>query len=358
MTEPYLLTHRQEKFRVQVLDLKDRPIGELGEVEGGKIEYSIDDDVKSGGSIDVVVPDPSAVDWLKVRLKVYYSLWTPQLELIKEWPMGVFIPSAPVGSYTDTEESRTLEIYDKLLILQDDKLLKTYTVKKGANPITAVSSLITGTGETNLSVTKTTDTLDADMVWEAGDSKLQVINELLDAANYWPIWCNPNGQFQVKPHTTPAQRSVKHEFTEGPLSIYRPDFQVDNDYHSVPNKYVLISRSEGTTKSRTSTATNTSATSKFSYANRGRWIVQVDKDVEATTQAKLDKLAKRRLEEATQAAQKISIDHAWLPLELNDIVRFTNAKARLYGTYCSVKSMSVSMAAGGLVKTVLQEVDR
>lgn len=358
MTDDYLTTHRQERFRVQLLDLQDRPVGELGEVEGGQIDYSIDDEIKSGGNIDVVISDPSAVDWLKVRLKVYYSLWTPQDVLIKEWPMGVFIPSAPVGTYTDTEESRQLEIFDKLLILQDDKLLKSYTVKKGANPITAVKTLLTGTGETNMSITTTADTLDADMVWEAGETKLKVINDLLDAANYWPIWCNPNGQFQVKPHTTPAQRSIKYVFTEGEASIYLPTVKVDNDYHSVPNKYVLISRSEGTTKSRTSTATNTSATSRFSYANRGRWIVKVDKDVEATTQAKLDKLAQRRLDEATEAAQRINIEHAWIPLELNDIVQFSNARAQLFGVYCSVKSMQVSMVAGGLVKTVLQEVQR
>lgn len=355
MTESYLLTHRQEKFRVQLLDLKDRPDGDLGEVKGGKLEFSINDEIRSAGNVEVVATEP--IDWLRARLKIYYSLYTPQDVLIKEWPLGVFIPSSPKGSYSDTEESRDLEIYDKLVILREDPILSTYTVKKAANPIAAVKELILSTGETNMSVTATSDTLDAAMVWEAGETKLKIINDLLDATNYWSLWCNPNGQFQVKPHTTPKQRAVKHHFTEGDSSIYKPEFEVDNDYFNVPNRYRLISRAEGSVKSRTSTATNTSASSPFSYANRGRWITTVDTDVEATTQAKLDALAKKRLAEATSKAQKIRIDHAWLPLQLNDIVRFSNARAKFFGAYCSVTEMSMDMVAGGLVSTLLQEVE-
>lgn len=343
-----LFTHRDERFRFELLDSNDAFIEELDGVEGGQLDFSIYNTIRSGGSLNVV--ENQTVDWMASRVKVYYVLATEAGDV--EWPLGVFIPAAPVATINGSKKSKTVELYDKMLILQQDAFDETYVVAAGANVTDAVRSIIESTGEDNISITDSDETLSTTMFWPAGETKLRAVNDLLAAINYFSIWCDGNGQYRAEPYQAPASRPLAHTFADDENGLYVPSFTVDADTFDVPNKVILVVSNPE--EELVSVATNTDPDSPFSYANRGRWIVKVDK-ADATSQDVLDGIAERRLVEASQVASTVDITHAWLPIYLNNVVGFTSSESGTSGTFAVVKQ-NITLKDGVLPKTTLREV--
>lgn len=347
-----LLTHRDESWRVNLLTQSEAAAGTLDGVTGGRLDFSVHDTIRSGGSLEVTGPGV-ATDWLNVRIQPWYVLTTPDGEV--SWPLGVFLPAAPKTRHTDTGRLVAVELYDKLLILDQDKIETTYTVDAAAVVTDTVRDLITSTGETKVALADSAETLTAPMVWEAGTSKLRIVNDLLAAVNYFAVWVDGWGRFRADPYVRPSARGVRWSFVDGASGIYSPDFAEDRDGFAVPNKVLLVSRTDGASEALTSVSTNTDPGSAWSQPSRGRWVVHVETDVEATSQAVLDGIAARRLAELSQVSAVLEIQHAPIPLDLNDAVGFRRSTVGLE-VLAVVQRMSVDMATGALVSTTLKGV--
>lgn len=347
-----LVGHRSEAWRWDLLTLTDAPAGMLDGVEGAQLDFSIHNTIRSGGSLTWSGSD--APDWMRIRLQPWYTLATMDGDEMS-WPLGVFIPAAPKVSYTDDGASVGVELYDKLLVLDQDKVEATHTEVAGAVVTERIRALIASTGEYLIAVEDSGETLSAPMVWEAGTSKLAIINDLLDAINYFSLWCDGYGTYRADPYTAPTSRPLAREFLDDEHSIYAPDFTHDRDDFNVPNKLVLVARSDGETEALISTATNVDPASPYSYPSRGRWLTHVETDVEATSQAVLDGIASRRLAEKAQVASTFDIEHALIPLDLNALVAFRRSPAGIHA-HAVVQKMSIDTATGALVATTLREV--
>lgn len=345
-----LFTHRDDRFRFELLNSDDALIADLDGVEGGQLDFSIFDTIRSGGNLDIT--ENQVIDWLSSRVKVYYVLATDAGDL--EWPLGVFIPAAPVSNINGATKSKSVELYDKLLVLQQDAFDTTYVVAAGTVVTDAIRAIIESTGETNISITASTETLTSTMFWSAGEKKLKAVNDLLSAINYFSIWCDGNGQYRAEPYKAPAYRTVVHTFRDDDQGLYLPKFKLDDDAFDVPNKFIgIVSNPD---EELVSIATNTNPDSPFSYANRGnRWIVEVETGMNATSQTILDGLTERRLAEASQVAGTVEISHAWLPIDLNNVVGFVSEQSDVSGTYTLVKK-SIALVSGSLVAATIREV--
>jgi hypothetical protein len=105
------------------------------------------------------------------------------------------------------------------------------------------------------------------------------------------------------------------------------------------------------------TATDTDPASRFSFANRGRWITPAPAtDVPADSPATLAAIAQRKLTEAQQIAATYTIRHPWLPFTLNDVVEayFPRSGEQVRA---SVQRQTISLTAGGLIRTTMMGVD-
>ena len=346
-----LLDHRDESWRWDVLTLKEAPAGTLDGVEAGTLEFNVNSTIRGGGTLTWSGLDEP--DWSKILLQPWYVLRTAEMEI--SWPRGVFIPAAPVDSHSDTGKTVEVELYDKLLILDQDKVDATYTVGKGANVVAAIRAVIGSAGQTRHAIEDNTQTLRSPMVWEAGTSKLRIANDLLDAVNYFSLWCDGYGVYQGNPYKAPSARPVVRRFVDDQNSIYSPDFTHDRDMFDIPNKVIQVGRGDGDTPGLVATATNTNPGNPYSYPSRGRWIVHVDTDVEATNQTTLDSIAARRLGQLSQVASTVDFTHAHVPLELNDVVVFERGDREL-GLTATVQTMSISTTPGDLMQTKIREV--
>ena len=344
--------NRSQTFSFELLDNGEAPKGSLPNVTGGNLEWAATAAVKSGGKITVVMDERSQINWLQRRIKI-----TMHIEGLGNYPLGIYIPSAPVENWTDTELTLDIELLDKCSLLDNDYVLESYAVGDGKNVTAAVRGLIVSAGENAGSITDGSETLNKGMSWESGTSKLTIINDLLEAAGYLSLHVDGEGRFRAEKRRLPKSRPIAHEFVDNNHSIYTPVFTYEKDIYSVPNRVVIIAQGDGDKEGMKAVAENTNPNSPYSYQNRGnRWIVDVLKGVEATSQAALNERAQNRLAQLTSPSGLITITHAPLPwLDLNDAVRFKRSTADI-DVRAVVMQTAIELTPTALQRTALQEV--
>jgi hypothetical protein len=345
-----LTEHREEAWHYDLLNLQDKKVGDLDGVTNGSFDFSVAATIRSGGSITC---QGQGIDWLKVRIQPRYTMTAGEYTL--EWPLGVFIPASPNVDYSTPGGTRTIELYDKLLILDRDETDGTYSVAAGAVVTTVVRGILVAAGEVRDAITDSTAVMRTSQVWEAGTTKLKIVNELLASINYFSLWVDGYGVFHGTPYTDPGARGTAWTFADNADSIYSAAFTVDEDSFDVPNKVTLISTSDGDTAAMTATALNENPDSKYSFNQRQIWISKTETEIEAADQGTLNLLAQRRLVELTGTTETFNIDHAYIPLDLNDAVQFTRA-AESISTRAVVQSMTISTEVGAPVKTTFRGV--
>ncbi|KUG57771.1 hypothetical protein [Nesterenkonia jeotgali] len=349
--------HRREAWRFDLLDLDDKLIGNLDGCESGTFDFNVNNTIRSSGAISWVQPEPGAQppDWTQVRVQPWYMLRAPDSdEVLQEIPIGVFLPSFPSEALSATGIALDVDLHDKLMILDQDKTEEAYTARSGTLVTTLVRELLLEAGQTALSMDESTEVMRTNMTWDAGTTWLRITNDVLAAAGYFSLGVDGYGVFQAKRYVAPAQRGVQRQFLDDSDSIYDDEINHDEDIFNVPNRVIAVSTSDGETEAMVSVADDDS-TGRFSIGARGRVIAENEEDVEATSQSVLDQHARRRLTEMQQVTSSYDLNHALVPLHLNDLVRLRNTQhgRDLHGV---VQSFSISTEVGALQKTRIREV--
>lgn len=351
-----VVTRRDERWRVDVLDYTtEQKLYTLAGVKsGGVFDFSIFYTVRSGGTLRVN-PLLATADWPHVKLQPWYTPDINNEDLW--WPVGVFIPGTPVEQHHHTAGSEaSVEMYDKLLVLVRDKVESTYTVDAGTNPVTAARDVILSTGESKVNFEEFSETLAAPLVWEAGTTKLRIVNDLLEAAGFFAVDTDPWGFYVAQRYRAPRDRGVHWVFDDGPQGITLPEFRHEEDIFDIPNKVVLVGRSaDDETPAPSGVAADEDPDSAWSYQNRNdTWVTVTEFDVDATSETVLAEKAARRLLELQQVTSTYEIEHAYLPLPLNAVVGFK--RGTRFDALASVQRIRVSMDLGAPVRTTLREV--
>ncbi len=273
------------------------------------------------------VGDLSEIDYLRDRIKVWVGVkmeangtdGTPWVE----WPVIVAVLANPRRMGTNTGTERDVQGFDQSVILINDRVSTRYTVQGTTNYITAVSTLLTGAGFTaaSLSLTATTLTLPTTREWITGTSKMDIINDLLSAANYRPLYFNGAGQAVAEPFVLPASRASEVTYEANSTSMLLPEIEVSTNLFEIPNK-VIYARTNPKAGNLSSTQTNTSMSSPTSTIRTGRVNTFFDGNIDAADQTTLDGLAKRKLTEMSQVYQTVKIK-TWLTPYHEDMDKVT-----------------------------------
>lgn len=345
-----LTGNRSSRVRVDVLTRLEAPKGTLAGEIGGSVDYTTHAAVKGGGRLSVVDVG-QVVDWLNDRVRPVLIV-----EGIGETPLGVFMAAEAPEAWGGTGRTVTVGLVDKLSILDQDAVDTTYALAAGQVITTAVATLISSTGETNMAITPSPAVLSGPLVWDPGTTKLQIVNDLLAAANYFSLFCDGTGQYRAEPYVRPAARAIVAELVDGPTAMYLPALTRDVDIYAIPNKFIAVGVGDSVTPALVSTATNEDPSSPYSFPSRGRWIVRTDTGVEAANQSTLDAYAQRRLIELTSPTSSVEIEHAYVPgLAINDAVRFRRVPAGIDARHV-VSRTETPLDPTALVKTTLTQV--
>lgn len=282
-------------------------------------------------------------DWLDLRLRIWH-----QVAGAEPWPLGTFIITGFPEQITSTGRSWRLALTDKLIRLDQDGTAESVSLPAGTVVTTAVRDQIAAAGETAVAITDSTRTLASGQVWEAGTSRLRIINDLLAGINYWSLRTDRFGRYVAAPYSRPQDRDPIRDLTAD--AIVLAEWEREQDIASIPNRVVLRTSGSGDTPGLVAVAENTDPDSRFSIPSRGV-IVAPDRDtaVEADSQATLDALAARRLADLSAPAGMRTIQHAGVPLDVNDVVLHK-------GTRGAVTEWTQRLATGELMNTTLREI--
>lgn len=339
--------NRTASFRYELLAVDETPLGDIDGVTGGSLEYSADSAVKAGGQIDV--KDVDGIDWSRARIRPWAKVNG------QEWPLGLFIPSTPAAKWSMGKRSWTLSLLGKNTTLEQDKVPAWVSYPAGTVVTAAVREQITLSGQTGVSITDSTKTLAAGMAWPAGTPRLTIINDLLAAIDYWSLWTDGYGRFRAEPYVLPANRPIRYQLLDGEQSIYRDDFTREQDQYSIPNRVVAGGVGTASAESLVGLWENTDPTSPWSEPSRGFWITHTESGVEAVDLDTLNAYARRRGVELSSATATIPVDHALVPLDLNDAVRFRRTPAGIDARH-TVQAMTVQLSPIELMTTTYREV--
>jgi len=346
---------RAERWRVDLLDYQDGYKRELREFLGGTYEVNGNRPIIGSGSISVAFHiEDDDVEWGRDRFQVWYSPGYVDGER-EWWPRGVFLPSLPEIEYDDETGllAGSVKVMDKLLILDQDSPTGPHAVPAGASVVEEVNDLIASAGETRVNVEPSGEVLASPITWDAGTSKLQIINDLLRTIGYTPLRATGSGQFEATKQKPVRDRGVAWEFAQGRDSLHIPRWVKNDDWADTPNRVVLISQGDEETEAMMAVEEHPPE-SRFSYEARGqRWIVHTETDVQVTSQAVLDDLARMRLGGLARSYSNMSVEHAMLDLWPGDRVDF---RTDVYRTAAEIHSFTVAMEPGALVQGTWREV--
>ena len=357
---------RETRFRFEVMDRNEELIGDLKGVKGGNLAWSSKASIHSSGAIDMSDLGDN-VDWLNSRVRITVYTKDDDGEEVGT-PVGIYMPAAPVHEWDDGARTYTLELLDKLSMLDTDIITdpngnaETYTVPKGTNIIRTVKAIIADLGESSPAIVEeeSPETAQSDIVFPAGTSRLKIINDLLDAANYFSLWCDGAGRFRVTKYRAPKDRTpvyqMEEPLAEGESSLLGVAWTHDEDFYSIPNRVVAVQQGDDEEEGFTSVADLNilDPNSRFNQRNRGRFITEVYDGVEATSKANLDAWAERKLDDLVNAANKVEIEHVFLPdLLMNDTILFRAGDVEMIG---AVTNTEFDLDPQAMVKTKLRSV--
>lgn len=345
--DPLRQSPRREFYRVDLMTNRDGTIGRLDGVSQVDLEFSASDDgvLTSGGSLSLD-DQGQPIDWLNARCQPWASVNGTS------WPLGVYLMSAPTERHESTGRSWEVTLKDKLSILDEDLTAETYALATGQNVVDAIRQVIADAGEANHAISADPRVLTGPLTWPTNTSRLTIVQDLLMLLNFSPLQMDGWGAYVGEPFVDPQNRAVVTTFEEGLSAIHLPSFQVTKDVASVPNR--LIGVSSTSSAGLVVTADNNDPTNPYSIAARNRVIARSE-DFDATDLNTLAALVVRRMRELMAPASVVEFQHAVVPLDVGSVVRFTSDGITLDG---AVLSTSITLAAGQMMQTTIQEVVR
>lgn len=358
-----LVGHRfNESFEVYLMDLDDRVIDELDGASGGKLDESIHTVIRASGSLNFTYHQP--VDWHRHRIGITYT-FRDERGYTHRYPQGVFLPTTPGSTYHAHVARGEVQLYDKTQMLNAGGMPSTWTVDKGVTIAQAVKDILATVGETRVSHPDDEGgELRNAMVFQPGTTKLRMVNDILEAGNFFGIWVDGDGVWQLQKYIPPAQRGVEWTHRSGENAIFKSGFKHTADGFNVPNEVVVIGRSErdddgDEEEPPRALAWNQDPNDPFSIPSRGYTITaEPIQEQDATSLAVLEQIAQRRLLEMSSVTSTFEIDHAWLPNSLNSAVRLVVPEHDI-DALTVLQSRSWSWEAGkraGLTSSTLREV--
>jgi len=255
-----------------------------------------------------------------------------------EWPQGVYLLSSPTREIdAGGVVIRDVDAYDQSVILQAEKTEDNFYVSANDVYTDVIAEILTDLGITSFSITRSTKTLPAQKVWDAGTSYLQILNDLLTAINYEPVYFDADGVAQVQPYIDPQSRTAEYTYDTGLTSVLVPEATQRLDLFNQPNKWVLIV-SEPDRPLLRSVYTNTDPASPTSTVNRGRTITDVKTEQDVVDQATLDSKVAQLAQEASQVYEELEFKTAIMPFHSHrDVLHISYPQLGVEANYSETK---------------------
>lgn len=297
---------------------------EYDQIDGASFDKSMNDSLKTGGSMSYDESAPDEVD----LIIAYYEFTDESGEHVME-PVATVQVEAESPEFRSlangtTSQSGNLKAYSVLKVLSDMKCRKTVVIPAGTNAIAKAVEIVEGAGLRTNSPSSDYVTKN-DKTFEETDSWLTVVNWLLDAAGFSSAYDDAFGVVQMMRYVDPTDRPIVWTFRNDDESTM--DFGVveENDWRSIPNVYTVNYTSD--TESLSATARNIDPNSRASLPSRG-WrekgesetVTELEGDTVQERLENLKAVAVSRIKSKSSEINKVEFGSLYVPVSINDAV--------------------------------------
>lgn len=338
---------RRFSFRYELLDAGNVYVQDLDNVTACTIDENWLADIKRTAKFSIV--ETGVIDYLSDRIKPHVRTFVPPYgpKDYVEHPQGVFLLSSPTrNSNAQNNVTRSVDAYDPLQVLTDDKVMTRYTVAAGTAYTAAVTTLL---GSMPKNVAPSTKTLVAAKEYEPGTTKLAIVNDLLNAINYESLSFDEDGIAIAQAYRDPQSRAEEFVYGVGQSGLVIPNVDQELDLFDVANAWTLVV-SDPDRPALSSTYINSDPGSPTSTVRRQRTIVDYRTEEDAADQATLDAKVARIAFEASQVYEAIDFSSALMPIHSgNDVYRIDYPSLAVNTKYTE-QSWTLELRAGAAMK--------
>lgn len=290
--------------------------GEMPAVSGN-VRFSASDEIQRTASFEFM--DESTVNWLTDQIQPVMEVDTQGGWA--EFPLGVFVPSTPTRSADGDNLHYTVEAYDRTIFAKEDCIIDRAFYAQNTPYLDVVQQLLLSAGISDVQVTGSSLLLPTDREWDAGTSKLEIINTLLSEINYRPLSINAEGSAILAPYRSASADNITYRYRADELSVLHRPASSTTDFYNVPNIFVAVV-SNADQETLRSVYVNDNPSSELSTVRRGRNIVSdLYKPDAIAGQDELDAYIQRIAFEQSQVYESVEITTALMPIhEANEIL--------------------------------------
>lgn len=336
-------------FRYDLLDVYENKIGELEDIMQGRVSLnSLAKNSKRIGNFSARENILKDVDWLNDRVQPFIMFKMPDGGFI-EYPLGIFLLSSPTRKRNKGNIHRSVEVYDGLKILLDDKFDRRYIVRAGTNYIKIITDILLDAGITKINLENTDDVLRNTKEFEVGTEKLISINELLKEINYTSLWVDENGYFTSSKYILPNEREIEYRYEDNDKSVILPGIEEILDLFSVANKFIVVASNPEAPVLK-SEYVNQNPRSLTSTYNRKRQIVDYREVEDIANKQALDAYVKRIAYEASQIYGHVNFQTALMPFHSHsDVLHLVSKSLGIDEKYIET-SWEMNLSKGGSMR--------
>lgn len=278
---------RQVYYEYTIANAHGVTLGRI-EIENGKITYDSRSDVMRSFSGTCRKSDIANIDSIDYRLVPWMCLKIGD-DVVK-WPLGKFLiePSEDGNkNYINVQ----IYGYDLGKIALDDKVDSRIYMNAGS-VYTSMALQIAGTDYEHIELNASPKIRDAEAEWPIGSSKLKVINELLGAISYNPLFFDEYGVGHITEYTFPENQSVERTYRADKESVIVDQISKKSNKFEVANKFIRYVENVDVGY-MVATYINADPSSPYSTVTRGRTIVDSKMVKDIATQSDLEALTRK-----------------------------------------------------------------
>lgn len=336
-----LKSNRSVKYKFELLDKNEISIKEISAT--GSINFNSTVDIMGSATFEVNERELDNIDLVNARIKPYMSVLTRTGYV--DYPLGLYLISAPNRVSDGISITRSLECFDKSVILDEDKFVTRYFIAKGQTYTNVINTLLESAKIFNHEITPSLLTANVDIEFEIGTSKLEAINTLLKSINYTPIWFDSRGYARSSVYVSPSMRNYEYSYITDNESITFTGVNQNVDTLNVPNVIIRYTNNpEG--EYLYYKYINDNPSNKLSIISRGRNVVDCSTVSDIANQSTLEQYVKRLVDESA-LYETISFNTAIMPHhDFNNCLNVVNDELQIDGNYIEY-DWTIELAIGG-----------
>jgi hypothetical protein len=257
--------------------------------------------------------------------------WAPD-DVWAEWPLGVFVLSSPEKVSNGETANRRIEAYDLNQLLKTDGISKRLYYAAGTRYTDVVLNVLAGAGITGASIEGASATLKTDIEYPVGTFRLDIVNDLLAAINYTPIYPDENGVFTARRKRDVELQDIAYIYSTKKDSVIMDGARENVDYFNLPNRFIAVVSSPDVAP-LVSIYENNDPKSELSTVNR-QTVTETRELDDISTQADLDEYVSRWAKDTEAAIHAISFSTGLMPMHgYMDVYQFEHETLRINEIY-------------------------